>query len=69
MNDPRALEHNSDVSSSQRSSLEEARHDYEEAQRKAADSDASSSDLEELREAREEYREEIEEAQEDAYDD
>lgn len=63
-----ALEHNSDVSSSQRSSLEEAREDYEETQAAAADSDASSSDHEEAEEAREEYEEEIEEAQEDAED-
>lgn len=68
-NDPQALEHNSDVSSSQRESLEEARHDYEEAKEDAADSDASSSDREELEEAREEYHEEIEEAEEEAYDD
>lgn len=68
MEDPQALEHNSDVSSSQRSSLEEARHEYETAQREAADSDASSSDREEAEEAREEYEEEIEEAREDAED-
>lgn len=66
--DPQALEHNSDVSSSQRSSLEEARHDYEKAQREAADSDASSSDQEEAEEARKEYEEEIEEARSDAED-
>lgn len=68
MDDPQALEHNSDVSSSQRSSLEEARHEYEEAQRKAADSNASSSDHEEAEEARQEYQEEIEEARSDAED-
>lgn len=67
--DPQALEHNSDISGSQRESLEEARHDYEEAQREAADSDASSSEREEAQEAREEYQEEIEEAQEEAEDD
>ena len=67
--DQQALEHNSDVSSSQRESLEEAREDYEEAQKEAADSDASSSDHEEAREAEEDYREEVEEAQEEAYDD
>ncbi|KAK5106089.1 hypothetical protein LTS08_000205 [Lithohypha guttulata] len=69
MTDAQALEHNSDVSSSRRESLEEARKEYEQAQQDAADSDASSSDHEEAREAREEYQEEIEEAQEEAYDD
>ncbi|CAI4211988.1 unnamed protein product [Parascedosporium putredinis] len=55
----------SSVSSSDREEVEEARAEYEEALRNAADSDASSSDLEELEEAREEYEEIYEEVYED----
>ncbi|KAI1418921.1 hypothetical protein F5Y12DRAFT_780625 [Xylaria sp. FL1777] len=52
------------VDASDRESVAEAREEYEEAQRRAADSDASSSEEEELEEAREEYYEEYEEAYE-----
>ena len=53
------------VSSSDREDVEDAREDYEEALRDAADSDASSSDQEALEEAREEYEETYEEVYED----
>lgn len=64
------LEDNPDLSSSQRESLEEAREDYDEAQRKVDEegSSASSSDLEELQEAREEYLSEVESAHEELED-
>lgn len=64
---PVPLEDNPNVSSSQRESLEEAREDYEEAQRQVDEegSSASSSDLEELQEAREEYLSEAGSAQEE----
>ena len=64
------LENNPNVSSSQRSSLEDARKDYQEAQAEVAnDSDPSSSDVEDLQEAREDYQEEIDDAEDEAYDD
>lgn len=63
------LEDNPELSSSQRSSLEEAREEYEEAQKEVEEnSSASSSDVEELQEAREEYEEEIEDANEELED-
>ena len=67
---PVPLEDNPELSSSQRSSLEEAREDLQEAQENVAEegSDASSSDLEELQEAREEYADEREDAQEELED-
>jgi multidrug resistance efflux pump len=67
---PVPLEDNPDLSSSQRESLEEAREDYEEAQRKVAEegSSASSSDIEDLQEAREEYHSEVESAHEELED-
>ncbi|KAJ9611092.1 hypothetical protein H2200_004275 [Cladophialophora chaetospira] len=67
---PVPLEDNPELSSSQRSSLQEAREDLEEAQDKVAEEglSASSSDLEELQEAREEYHSEVEDAQEELED-
>lgn len=67
---PVPLEDNPELSSSQRSSLQEAREDYDEAQKNVAEegSDASSSDLEELQEAREEYHSEVEDANEELED-
>ncbi|KAJ9502595.1 hypothetical protein LTR96_005716 [Exophiala xenobiotica] len=60
------LEYNPELSSSQRSSLQEAREDLEEARAEVAeDSDPSSSDVEDLREAQEEYASEVESAQEE----
>ena len=65
----RPLEFNPELSSSQRSSLQEAREDLEEARAKVADdSDPSSSDVEDLREAEQEYASEVESAQEELED-
>lgn len=66
---PVPLEDNPELSSSQRSSLEEAREDVEEAQKEVAeDSNPSSSDVEELQEAQEEYASEVESAHEELED-
>ncbi|KAJ9625374.1 hypothetical protein H2204_010467 [Knufia peltigerae] len=63
------LEFNPDLSSSQRSSLQEARESLEEQRAKVAeDSSPSSSDIEDLREAEEEYASEVESAQEELED-
>ncbi|KAK5449516.1 hypothetical protein LTS15_008591 [Exophiala xenobiotica] len=63
------LEYNPELSSSQRSSLQEAREDLEEARAEVAeDSDPSRSDVEDLREAQEEYASEVESAHEELED-
>ena len=60
------LEYNPELSSSQRSSLQEAREGLEEALAEvAAKSDLSSSDVEELREAEDEYASEVDSAHEE----
>ncbi|KIX06797.1 uncharacterized protein Z518_04773 [Rhinocladiella mackenziei CBS 650.93] len=60
------LEYNPELSSSQRSSLQEGREDLEEAKAEVAEeSDPSSSDIEELQEAQEEYASEVESAHEE----
>jgi len=63
------LEYNPELSSSQRSSLQDAREDLEEARAEVAeDSDPSSSDVEDLRQAQEEYASEVESAHEELED-
>ena len=63
------LEYNPELSSSQRSSLQEAREDLEEAKAEVAnESDPSSSDVEELRETEEEYASEVESAHDELED-